>query len=83
VSEPLPFFWLADVSDVNSSPAFNFEWIKQLEREDMKMATMISVGSGCVAWLRKGQVIDFEISASRAGMVQLIERTKHLFLGSP
>jgi hypothetical protein len=72
-------FWLADVSDMNSPAAFISEWLKKQEREDMKMYNMIACGSGSVAWLREGEVIDFEISVSRAGSDQLVERTKRLF----
>jgi len=74
-----PQFWLADVSDMNSPVAFIGEWLKKQEREDMKMYNMIACGSGSVAWLREGEVIDFEISVSRAGSDQLVERTKRLF----
>ena len=74
-----PQFWLADVSDVNSPAAFMGDWLKKQEREDMKMYNLIACGSGCVVWLREGEVIDFEISASRTGSNQLVERTKRLF----
>ncbi len=72
-------FWLADVSDLDSPATFMFEWLRKQERDDLKMVTMISCGSGCLAWIEKGKVIDFEMSAGNTGTAALVERTKRLF----
>ena len=79
IADSPQLFWLADVSDIDSPAGFIFEWLRKQERDDLKMCNMIAGGSGCVVWIKKGNVIDFEMSAGGEGTSALVERTKTLF----
>ena len=74
-----PSFWLADVSDVDSPGAFLKDWLKDVERPDLKMRNVIAAGSGSVAWLNRGRVIDFVQSAMHHNVSDLFQRTKSAF----
>ena len=72
-------FWLADVSDVNAPAAFIGEWLKRQERVDLKLYNTVAVGNGSIAWLKRGEIVDFVMSATHYDAPALAERTKNAF----
>src|SRR4030095_12519482 len=62
------FFWLADISELNSPGAFIWDWLRQQESETMRMFPAIGTGNGSLVWLRRGQAIGFALSASLLGI---------------
>ncbi len=74
-------FWLADVSNVDAPAAFLSEWLKAQERADLKMFNVVAAGSGSLAWLKQGKIVDFALSATHHKVDILAERTKNAFGG--
>jgi hypothetical protein len=71
--------WIADVSDINSSPALLGEWLRKQDRGDLKMFNPAICGNGSVAWLARGEVIDFVQSATHYKLHELRNRTREAF----
>ena len=71
--------WIADVSDIDASPALLGEWLKKQDRADLKMFNPAMCGNGSVAWLARGVVIDFVQSATRYQLYELRNRTREAF----
>ena len=74
-----PVFWLADVSELESPAAFLGEWLKRQERDGLKMSNVVAAGSGSVAWLSQGEVVDFVQSATHYDLPALRMRTENAF----
>jgi len=72
-------WWVADVSDVDTSPALLGEWLKKQDRADLKMFYPAVCGGGSVAWLARGGVIDFVQSATHYKLHELRDRTREAF----
>jgi hypothetical protein len=72
-------FWLADVSDLNAPAAFLAEWLNGQERSELKTRNVVTAGSGSVAWLNRGEVIDFVQTATQHDVRALVHRTKSAF----
>ena len=75
------FFWLADISDLNSPGAFIADWLRQQESETMRMFPAIGTGNGSLVWLRRGQAMGFALSASHLGIDGVIAKIKEIFFG--
>ncbi|HEY0765435.1 MAG TPA: hypothetical protein VGD61_23860 [Pyrinomonadaceae bacterium] len=71
--------WIADVSDIDSSPALVGEWLKKQDQEDLKMFNPAICGNGSVAWLAQGVVIDFVQSVTHYQLHELQNRTREVF----
>ena len=72
-------FWLADVSDVNAPAAFIGEWLKTQERAELKLYNVVALGNGSVAWLNRGEIVDFAPNVTLGNVHLLSERTKNVF----
>ncbi|HEX6732135.1 MAG TPA: hypothetical protein VF074_19105 [Pyrinomonadaceae bacterium] len=72
-------FWFADVSDLKAPAAFLAEWINAQEREDLKMSNVVTCGTGSVAWLKSGTIVDFVQSATHWDLQALRNRTETAF----
>src|SRR5262245_17364670 len=75
------FFWLADISDLNSPGAVIADWLQQQESETKRMFPAIRTGNGSLVWLRKGQAIGVALSASHLGIDGVISKTKEILFG--
>ena len=73
-----PAFWLADVSDLDAPAAFMFEWLKLREPLGVKLS-IVALGTGSVAWLRRGEIVDFVLSAGHQDARALAEKTENVF----
>ena len=74
-----PVFWLADVSELESPAAFLGEWLREQERDGLKMFNVVAAGSGSVAWLSQGAIVDFVQSATHYDLHALRMRTENAF----
>jgi len=73
-----PAFWLADISDLDARSSFMFNWLKRREPAGVNLS-LVALGNGSVAWLRRGQIVDFVLSTSDQAARTLAERTKNVF----
>jgi len=69
-------FWLADVSDVNAPAAFIGDWLKGQERAGLKLYNIVALGNGSVAWLKRGEIVNFAQCATALDVDSLSERTR-------
>jgi hypothetical protein len=74
-----PVFCLADVSELESPVAFLGEWLKRQERDGLRMSNVVAAGSGSVAWLSQGEVVDFVQTATHYDLHALRIRTENAF----
>ena len=68
-------FWFADVGDLEAPAAFLEGWLRQQEQPSLKMINVIASGSGSVAWLQSGVIMDFIQSAMQHNLEELHNRT--------
>ena len=71
-------FWLADVSDGNSSAIFLHDWIKNACVES-NLFGWVAAGNPSVIWLNFGQILNCEFSAYILKRDGIIEKTNKHF----
>ena len=71
-------FWIADVSDENSSASFLCDWIKNNSVES-NLFVWIGAGNPTVVWLNYGQTLNCEFSAYILKTEGIIQKTVEYF----
>jgi len=73
-------WWIADISsiDVPVGPVLHRWLMQQEESGSARLFPSIATGNGSVLWIKKGEVVGFELSAQRTGLEALAQRTEKM-----
>ena len=81
--EPVSW-WIADISSIEApaGPVLH-RWLTLQEQSGRaRLFPGVATGNGSVLWIKKGEVVGFELSAQRAGLEALVHRTEEMLASS-
>jgi len=77
-------WWIVDISsiDVPVGPVLQRWLTLQEQRGKARLFPGVATGNGSVLWVKRGELVGFDLSAQRAGLEALVHRAEEMLADS-